>query len=193
MKIPLQISFKNMDPSPAVEARIRDKAEKLNRLFEHITGCRVTVEAPHRHHHKGKLYGVTVDVTVPKGELVVNREGSRDHAHEDINVAIRDAFDAAVRQIEDYARRLRGDVKAHDVPPHGRIVRLFPREGYGFIETSDGREIYFHENSVFEGGFDRLEVGDEVRLSVAEGESAQGPQATTVHPIGKHHPAGSMP
>ncbi|MGF7213014.1 ribosomal subunit interface protein [Skermanella aerolata] len=189
MQIPLEISFKNLDASPAIEARIREKAEKLDRFYPHVMRCHVTVEVPHRHHHQGRLYEVNVDVTVPKGELVVTREGHRNHAHEDIQVAIRDAFDAAVRRLEDYARHLRGDTKTHQAALHGKVMRLFPQEGYGFVETTDGQEIYFHRNSVVEDGFDRLEIGSEVRLSIAEGESAQGPQATTVHPVGKHHPA----
>lgn len=186
MQLPLQITFKNMDHSPAVEARIREKAAKLERFFDRINRCEVVVEAPHRHHRKGKLYQVSIDITVPPGhELVVNREHRKDHAHEDVNVAIRDAFDAAARQLEDYARRLRGDVKEHIPPLHGEVIRLFP--DHGFIETTYGQEVYFHRNSVVDDRFDSLEVGSEVRLAVAERESPKGAQATTVHPIGKHH------
>jgi ribosome-associated translation inhibitor RaiA len=107
MQIPLQISFKNMDPSPAVETQIREKAEKLDKFFGRIIGCRVTVEAPHRHQRQGRLYTIAVNITVPGGELLVNRARPYDPAHEDIAVAIQDAFDAAGRQVEDHARRLR--------------------------------------------------------------------------------------
>ena len=113
MQIPLQISFRNMDPSPDVEAMVREKAAKLNRFFERIVGCDVTIEAPHRRHHKGKLYKVRIDTGMPGKDVHVTQEGPKNQAHEDINVAIRDAFDAAVRQLEDHARRLRGDVKSH--------------------------------------------------------------------------------
>jgi ribosomal subunit interface protein len=113
MQIPLQISFRNMDPSPAVEAIVREKAAKLDRFFERIVSCDVTIEAPHRRHHKGKLYKVRIDIGVPGKDVHVNQEGPKNQAHEDVNVAIRDAFDAAVRQLEDHARRLRGDVKSH--------------------------------------------------------------------------------
>ncbi len=99
MQIPLQISFRNMDPSPAVEARIRKKAEKLERFHDRIIGCTVVVEAPHRHHHKGKLYSVKVDISVPGKDVVVDRAKPTDHAHEDVYVAIRDAFDAATRRL----------------------------------------------------------------------------------------------
>ena len=187
MDIPLQISFRNMDRSAAVEAKIRDRANKLEKFFGRITSCRVVVEAPERHHHKGKLYHVRIELGMPGKALVVSRYPEDEHAHEDVYVAIRDAFDAVRRQLEDHARKRGGRVKVHETPLHGKVVRIFPYEGYGFIESSDGREIYFHKNSVLARGFDRLEVGQEVRLVVAEGESAQGPQATTVDPIGKHH------
>jgi cold shock CspA family protein len=122
-------------------------------------------------------------------EIVVDRTGPKDHAHEDVYVALRDAFEAAARRLEDDARARRGDVKTHEAPSHGEVVRLFAQEGYGFIHTSDGQEVYFHKNSV-PGGFDRLAVGDEVRLEVAETEGVEGYQASTVHKIGKHHRAG---
>jgi ribosomal subunit interface protein len=117
MQIPLEISFRNMDPSPAVEARIREKAEKLERFHDRIIGCTVVVEAPHRHQHKGKLYTVRIDISVPGKDVVVDRTKPLNHAHEDVYVAVRDAFAAAVRRLEDHARRMRGDVKTHAAPP----------------------------------------------------------------------------
>lgn len=187
MAVPLQITFKGMEPSPALEARVRDKAAKLERFEGDILRCHVTVEAPHRHHRQGRLYLVHVEVFVPRGDVSVTRESPRDHAHEDPYVAVRDAFDAVARQLEDHVRRLDRRVKRHEPPQlHGRVARFVADEGYGFIETSDGQEVYFHRNSVVGGGFDRMRVGDEVRLAVAEGE--KGPQASTVHRIGKHHP-----
>jgi ribosomal subunit interface protein len=113
MQIPLQISFRNMDPSPAVEDRIRKKAAKLERFHDRIVGCSVVVEAPHRHQHKGKLYTVHLDISVPGKDIIVDRAGPIDQAHEDVYVAIRDAFAAAARQLEDHSRRMRGDVKTH--------------------------------------------------------------------------------
>ena len=187
MQIPVEVTFRNMDPSEAVEAKIRKKAEKLERYFDRIVSCRVVVESPHRRHQKGKLYNLRIDIGVPGREIVVTHSGPKNHAHEDIYVAVRDAFNAATRQLEDHARKVRGDVKSHEVPPHGKVVRLFPYQGYGFVAMSDGREIYFHRNSVVNNAFDQLEVGHEVRVAVAEGESAEGPQASTVTPIGKHH------
>ncbi len=183
MQLPLQVTFRNMEPSEAVERAVREKAAKLERFYERIMGCRVVLEAVTRRHHQGNLYRVRIDLTVPGRELVVSREPGKDHAHEDVYVAIRDAFDAMRRQLEDYARKRRGEVKHHEAPPHGRIAQLFP--DHGFIETPDGREIYFHRNSVLNGGFDHLQVGTEVAFTEEEG--IKGPQASTVRPLGKHH------
>ncbi|UCH75918.1 MAG: HPF/RaiA family ribosome-associated protein [Rhodospirillales bacterium] len=183
--IPVQITFRNMSPSEAVEANVREKAEKLERFSDHLMSCRVVIEAPHRHHHKGKLYHVRVDLGVVGGEIVVDREGPQDHAHEDVYVAIRDAFNATIRQLEDHERKRRGKVKTHEVPVHGRIVGM--SRDHGFIATSDGREIYFHRNSLIDGDFETLETGDEVRLVIHPGEGEKGPQASTVVPVGKHH------
>ncbi len=187
MQLPVQITFRNMDPSPAVETHIRERADALDRLFGRIMACRVVVEASGRHQHKGRLYHVRVDLTVPGREIVVSRDPAAHQAHEDVLVAVRDAFDAVRRQLEDYARSARGAVKAHETPTHGRIARLFKMEGYGFIQSSGGEEIYMHRNAVAGGGFDALSEGDEVRYVVHEGEGDKGPQASTVVPLGKHH------
>lgn len=186
MQSPVQITFRNMDPSPAVEAKIRSHAEHLERFDDSIVSCRVVVELQHRHHHQGNLYHVSVDLKVPGAELVAGRSAAQHHAHEDVYVAIRDAFDALRRQLEDHARRERGDVKTHETPAHGRIAELHPE--HGRIETADGREVYFHRNSVLGADFGALAVGDEVRFSEEAGEV--GPQATTVHAVGKHHIVG---
>jgi cold shock CspA family protein/ribosome-associated translation inhibitor RaiA len=202
MEIPLQITFRNMPPSQAIENNIKEKTAKLESFFNRIMSCRVVVEAPHRHHHKGKAYQVRIDLTVPGAELVINRapqrlsaaksngstpsekelaeshEPSKHAAHEDVYVAIRDAFNAAGRKLQDYARRQSGAVKAHEPVAHAQVSKLFPQQGYGFLETAEGREIYFHGNSVLQPGFDRLKVGAEVHFAEEQGE--KGPQATTV-------------
>lgn len=108
MQIPLQITIRGIEHSDALETHIRDKAEKLDEFFDRIMSCRVVVEVPHKHHNQGKQFNVRIDVGVPGSEIVVNR----DHA-EDVYVALRDAFDSAKRQLEDYARKIRGDTKTH--------------------------------------------------------------------------------
>jgi ribosomal subunit interface protein len=111
MQVPLQVTLKDMPQSDAVESRIREKAEKLARFYDRIMSCRVVVETPQRHQHQGKLYSVRIDLTVPGAELVANRAQD-----EDVYVAIRDAFVAITRQLEDFARRQRGEVKSHPSP-----------------------------------------------------------------------------
>ena len=180
MQIPVEITLRDIPHSDAVETRIREKIEKLERFHERVMSCRVTVESPQHRKHQGKLYSVHIDMKVPGGgELVVNRM-----QNEDIYVAIRDAFNAAARQLEDHVRRQRGDVKTHDVPHIGRVAQLFPVQGYGFIETPERRQIYFHRNSVAQPGFDRLEIGTEVEYVEEMGN--EGPQARMVS-LGKHH------
>jgi ribosomal subunit interface protein len=106
MQTELQITVRDMEHSPALDERIRAKVEKLERIYSPLMGCRVVAEAPHKHKHQGKHFSVRLDITVPGREIVVNREHD-----EDIYVALRDAFDAAKRQLEDYAAKRRGDVK----------------------------------------------------------------------------------
>ena len=114
MKIPLEIVFRNMDRSEAIEARVRERAERLGRFSDRITRCRVAVEAPHRHQHHGKLYKVGIEISVPGRQLVINHAGPAEQAHEDVYVAIRDAFAAATRRLEDHVRIRRGNVKTHE-------------------------------------------------------------------------------
>lgn len=117
MQLPLEIRFQNLDPSPAVEADIRKRVEKLERLADNLVSCRVNVEAPHKHHHKGKLYAVHVDLRLPGSEIVVSREPGQHHAHEDVYVAVRDAFDAVSRQLQELIRIRQGKVKRHEPAP----------------------------------------------------------------------------
>ena len=182
----LQITFRNLDASPSVEARIRERAREMEQFFDRIVSCRVVIEAP-KHRRHGDLYHIRVDLKIPGKEIVVKRDPPEHHAHEDIYVAIRDCFDAVRRQLEDHVRRRRGDVKSHVVPAHGRIARLIAEGDYGFISASDGTEVYFHRNSVADGGFEKLSVGDEVRFSLHPAEGEKGPQASSVVPVGKHH------
>ncbi len=185
MTVPLQITFRNMDSTEVIEDEIRDKASKLDHFYDRITSCRVVVEVPHRHHHKGIAYHVRVDVKVPGWEVVINREPTKHSTHEDVYISIQEAFDAARRQLQDYARRQRGEVKGHEGVPMARVSKVFSQGGYGFLETEDGREIYFHRNSVLDGHFEHMEVGTEVHFAEEAGE--KGPQASTVRPVGKHH------
>ena len=121
MQIPLEIDYRNVEPTPALAAAIRKKAVKLELFYEHVTGCHVTLEAPHRHQHQGKQYEVHIRLTLP-GKVLAVTHASGQQAHEDAYVAIRDAFAAAQRQLEDYARVRRGATKTHRIPSRQKKI-----------------------------------------------------------------------
>ncbi len=171
MQRELKITARDFALTPAIEAAVRAKADWLANYYPRLTGCEVVLEGAVDHHRRGGPFKVRIIMTAPGSRLIVNRRSA-----EDFPIAIREAFDAARRRIEDYGRRQRGAVKAHETAPQGRVASLFG--DYGFIRSSDGRDIYFHRNSVMEPGFDRLRTGGEVRFVEEEGE--QGPQASTV-------------
>lgn len=176
MKLPLQITLRDFPQSEALEAAIREKADKLDQFYPGIMSCRVVVEMPGKHKHKGKEFVVRVDMTVPGKEIVINR----DH-HEDVYVALRDAFDVAKRQLEDYARKQRGEIKQHDVESRGRIARLQAGEGFGFIESLDGKELYFSATNVVHPSFDKLAQGMTVTyLEEAAGDGLQAKRVSAV-------------
>ncbi len=186
MKIPLQLAFEGFPHSDAVERRIRGEVDKLERFYDRITGVRVVAARTEHRQHKGDTYRIRLFVTIPgAADIVVDRDPAVTGAHEDIYVAIRDAFKAARRQIQDLHRRRQGRVKQHESPPHGTIGALHPEKDQGFITVADGREVYFHRNSVEGGKFDELRVGQEVRFAESVGD--KGPRATFVRPVGKHH------
>ena len=179
MKLQLQITTRDIPHSDALESHVRQKAEKLETFYPKIIGCRVVIEVPHKHKQQGRMFNVRLDITVPGKELVVNREPA-----EDVYVALRDAFDAAKRQLEDYGRRQRGEIKAHPPVLHGKVVRLMPEEGYGFVATPDGQELYFHRENLANNNFEQLEEGSEVQF--LEDIASEGFQAKRVS-TGKHH------
>ncbi len=168
MLLPLQITWRNIEPSAALEARIHELAQRLEKFSAQIVRCHVIVEAPHKHGHQGHVYEVHIHVTTPGSSTVANREHRKQHSHEDVYVALRDAFRAVRRQ----------DVKHHEPELSGWISELYPAEDFGRIQTSDGRSLYFHRNSVVGTDFDRLTTGAGVRFVEESGD--RGPQASTV-------------
>lgn len=178
MEHPVQITFRGLEPTDALTKAVEDRAYELEQYFNKIQSCKVVAESSHRSHRQGNLYHVRIRLAVPGEEIVVSRDPAEHAQNEDMYLAINDAFKETVRRLEDYVRRRRGWVKEHAVPPQGRVVKIFPDEGYGFLEDAQGREIYFHRNSVLDGAFHRLEVGSEVRFAEETGE--KGPQASSV-------------
>ncbi len=174
MQIPFQVTFKNMPHSEALESKIEEKTAKLDRFFDRIMSCRVVVEETQRRHHQGKLYSVRIDVTVPGRELAISRQ-----ENEDVYVAVRDAFNAAARLLEEHARKRHGEVKSHIEPAVGRIAKVFPESDYGFIRTPDDREIYFHRNSLIDA-IDLKDLKFGTTVSFIEEQGIEGPQAARV-------------
>jgi cold shock CspA family protein/ribosome-associated translation inhibitor RaiA len=202
MILPMQIEFRNLTTSPTIELWIRKSAAKLETFFQGIMSCRVLVEIPHLHHRRGSPYLIRIDLTVPGREIVVKHQPRLHNSlrateevvkqlevqtpHKNLRLAISDAFRKAGRQLQDYVRRTRGQVKLHEPSPRAAVSRLFLEEGYGFLATPDGREIYFHKDSVLRGAFQRLKVGRLVTFMEEKGD--RGPQASTVRVVGKPRP-----
>jgi ribosomal subunit interface protein len=186
MQVPLQITFHNMEPSEAIEARVRDKVTKLDTFYRQIISCRVVVEAPHRQPHKSSL-ALVVEIKVRGKDLVVKRERRHHASRDDAYLVINEVFDAAHRQLEEHTRVVRHDVKAHEGRSYGRVVRLESEAGHGFIEMPDGRSVYFARDVVEDGAFERLSVGSDVLCQVADGEGPMGPQASLVRIVGGEH------
>jgi len=180
---PTQIQFRDIDESDFVWNAVLSHAEKLERFYDRIIFCHVTISAPHRHHHRGIIYHVQIRLSLPGGNIFVTTEPEKDHAHEDVYIAIRDAFGAAQRRLEDFIRKQRGVVKTSQKSAHGKVDKIFYADGYGFLRTPDDREIYFHQNAIVDSEFEDLNVGDEVRFHEEMGE--QGPQVTSMSRVGR--------
>lgn len=181
MQTPLEIAFHNLQSSAHIEADIRERAGKLERLYDRLTACRVTVEANHKQHRTGNLFDVHIVMTVPGQELVVTREPRKAklrYADPDIHTSIRAAFKAAERQLKEFKRKLRGEVKPHDAQFQGQVSQLYPAEDHGFILTSTGTQLYFHRNALMEGTLDALQRGTPVHYVEIDGDT--GPLASKV-------------
>jgi len=197
MTLTPQVTFRNMETAPELEADVLKEAGGLDRFFNRIMSCRVVIEGPRRQEYGG-LYNVRIDLGVPGEELVVEhnptlhtglqateamRKTKKSEPHRerrDARRAIHEAFREMRRRLQDYARRMRGDTKHHEGLSLGTVTKLSPEEGFGFLEA-DGHGVYFHRNSVLAGHFDRLRVGSQVRFTEEAGE--KGAQASSVRLI----------
>ncbi|HXE26221.1 MAG TPA: HPF/RaiA family ribosome-associated protein [Roseiarcus sp.] len=180
MQEPTEIAFRHYEPSDEVRSEIDRQVKRLDKFGPRITSCNVAVIGPQTRRRQGALFKVDLRIAMPeRKEIAVSRTHGDAHEREHPLVAIREAFDEAIRQIEDAARQMRGDVKEHAPPEsHGRVAKFLSGGDAGFIETPDGREIYFHRHAVLDGAFDRMAIGSEVRFVEEQGEN--GPQARIV-------------
>lgn len=188
MEVPLEIEFHNTDPSPALEYEIRKGVGKLQKLYSRLIGCRVSVEGRHHQHRTGNIYSVHIEMRVPGKELVVSREPHRPkdrYAHPDAHTSLRDALDAAEKQLKEFKARQRGNIKPHAPLFQGQVAELRPGEEHGFILTNEGSHLYFHRNSVMNGRFEALKRGDSVHYVETVGDT--GPIASKVWIGPDHH------
>jgi len=180
-----EIQFEGMIATPVIREAIDKHVTDLEQRWGRITACRVVLKAPSQHHRKGGLYEVHIRLALPDGrEVSVERTPPADERHADLTFAIDDAFKHARRQLQDQVRRAQGQVKHREGPPSGTVVRLDPSGEFGFLESGDGQEVYFHRNSVLGDEFSRLQIGS--RVTYAEEAGEKGTQATTVKLAGKH-------
>lgn len=187
MQVPLKISFHNMETSDAMETRVRERVARLEKLADNIIACRVTLEAPNKQPHSSSV-AITIKLSVPGNDIVVKREQRRHAVRHDAYQVIGVAFDIAERRLEEHGRVSRHEVKAHAGPTYARIVKLYPDQDYGFIETPVHLNVYFHSTVVAGQDFDALEVGNEVLYTLAAEEGPMGPQASKVQVIRGEHP-----
>jgi cold shock CspA family protein/ribosome-associated translation inhibitor RaiA len=180
----LEITFRGIEKTESIESLIRKKAAKLEQVCSDLISCRIAIERPQQHQRAGNPFRIRIDMGVPGRELVVTRESSKGDLHDPLSKVLGDAFDAARRKLREYAKRRQGEVKTHpEQETMAYVYKLFPEEGYGFLKTPDGREIYFHRNSVLNNEYDRLEIGTGVRFVAEVGE--KGLQASTVLVVDK--------
>jgi ribosome-associated translation inhibitor RaiA len=181
MDEPLEIAFHQLEPSAAVEAAIRERFARLERRYDRLTHCRVSVEALHRQHRTGNLYEVHIDMLVPGGELAVSRQPQKArerYANPDVYTSIKDAFAAAERRLKRLKRQRREDLQPQATSLQAEVAEIHADEGWGYLRTAEGALLHFHRNAVANGSFTRLRAGESVHYLAAEGET--GPTAARI-------------
>lgn len=188
MKIQPEITYRNVDKSEAIDNLVHEKIAKLEHICNYINSCHIAIEKIHDRPRSGSPYRVRIDLTVPPGhELAAEKNPGEGIQYQPLDAVIRETFDAMRQQLVKLTQLQRASEQAgkyeYAKESTGLVTKLFREDGYGFLETLDGREIYFHQNSVLHHDFDRLEIGTEVHFSLEDGE--EGPQASTVKIVDK--------
>lgn len=185
MRVPLELTFRGMSSDEDIKELINEKTEKLDRIADHLISCRVAVEVKQKHPQTGNPYRVRVNLRLPPNkELVVDSGETDGDIHDDLATVVRDVFETATRRLKKIIDKQQNVVKEHpQQETSGIVVRLFDDKGFGFLKTIDGRELFFHRNSVLNDDFDRLAPGVGVRYVEEIGE--KGPQAGTVQIVDK--------
>lgn len=180
MQTPFKLEIRGIQPSIHLREMVAAGVAKLERRYGRITACRLSIRAPGRHHKMGEPYAVTLRLSIPDRRDVDVAPPPRalDHRQADLVFAVNDAFRRAARQLREQTAQLKGQVKLHAQQPSGKVLRVDPKGNFGFLESDDGREIYFHANSVLDGKFARLKRGSRVTFREEQGD--KGPQASMV-------------
>ncbi len=163
MDRPLEIAFHNMSSSESLETMIREHVERLDKRHNHLIGCRVSVEALHRQHQTGNVYECHITLSLAGRDIAVSRGPHKpkiNRAHPDVRASIREAFEAAERQLIEHKRQGRADTTAPSGSAlAGQVTLIEPGADHGFLLNSTGTQLYFHRDSVTNGRFEDLEAG----------------------------------
>ncbi len=188
MKIPPEITYRNVEKTNAIDTLVHEKIAKLEHVCNYINSCHIAIEKTHDRPRSGSPYRVRIDITVPPGhEIVAESNPGESNQYDPLDAVIRDAFNAARQQLiklnqrQHESDRSQSHEQAQETT--ALVTKLFRDQGYGFLKTLDGQEIYFHHNSVLHDDFERLEIGTGVHFALEQGE--EGPQASTVKIVDK--------
>lgn len=185
MQTPVKIDFQDFAATGEVRSAIHKHIAELKDRYGRVTAGRVVLKGPGSHHKTGGLYEINIHLSLPnRREVNISRTTQSDERNADLPFAIANAFKRARRQLQDKARRMQAQMKQHEGQLIGRVVRLDQSGEFGILEGGDGREVYFHRNSVLNDGFGKLKAG--TRVIFAEEAGEKGPQASTVKLLGKH-------
>ncbi len=183
METIVEVDFEGMKPIESIRSAIDSGVERLEKRFGRITACRVAVKGPSERHHTNGLYEVHMWLSLPDGrQVAVTRTPPLDERYGDLPFALNETFKRVRRRLREQVRQMEQITKTHEGEPIGTVTKL--DNGFGFLQTSDGREVYFNEYSVLNGAFAKLKVG--TRVTFAEEVGEKGPQASTVRLLGRH-------
>jgi cold shock CspA family protein len=180
MQVPPEIAYRGVEKTGQLDQLIQTRIAKLEKICDYIVSCHIVIEQSQNNQQSGNPFRVRILVRVPPGhELVSDRISTRGKRGEPLPALIRRSFDAMEKQLQELVEKQRNDIKTHPtVQTNALVESIFRNDGYGFLRSLDGRQIYFHKNSVLHNEFERLEIGTGVRFSEEMGE--MGLQATTV-------------
>lgn len=178
-----EITFPDFDPSDAIRADIEKYLVKIEKLYDKIIFCHVSVRAPHRHQRK-HIYHINIQLEIPGEDIIINKEPEKDYSHTDIHLAIRDAFNSLKRSLRKRVKGKKTKLKTIETHDYAMIKSFDSNQGFGFVADSSGREIYFHKNSIINFNPDELKPGLKVKFVEEPGEKGQ--HVTSMSVVGSY-------